>query len=257
MLPRFGKRYTSPPFLSSFNHIIRKTVMAYSDSNNIVSSNNSNIGNLTPPPSEGLGEVLLSSAYFAPIQWYQKLNRYDSCLIEQHDNFVKQTYRNRCVIASANGPQTLSIPVEKFESLKCPMKDVRISDHDNWRHQHWNALLSSYGESPFFEYYEDDIRPFFERKWTYLYDFNWEITLKMCELIDIMPCMRRTDAYLMDIPDGTVDFREIIRPKRPGVDCDFVPRRYYQVYQQKFGFLPNLSILDLLFNEGNESVLYL
>ena len=231
--------------------------MAYSDNNNIVNSNKTDIGNLTSPPSEGLGEVLLSSAYFAPIQWYQKLNRYDSCLIEQHDNFVKQTYRNRCVIASANGPQALSIPVEKFEGQKCPMKDVRISDHDNWRHQHWNALLSSYGESPFFEYYEDDIRPFFERKWKYLYDFNWEITLKMCELIDIMPCMRRTDAYLMDVSDGIVDFREIIRPKHPGVDTDFVPRRYYQVYQQKFGFLSNLSILDLLFNEGNESVLYL
>ena len=72
-----------------------------------------------------------------------------------------------------------------------------------------------------------------------------------------MPCMRRTDSYAMDIPDGTDDFRDIIRPKRPGADSDFVPRRYYQVYQQKFGFLPNLSILDLLFNEGNESVLYL
>ena len=218
---------------------------------------NSNIGNLTPPPSEGLGEVLLSSAYFAPIQWYQKLNRYDSCLIEQHDNFVKQTYRNRCVIASANGPQTLSIPVEKFERLKCPMKDVRISDHDNWRHQHWNALQSSYGESPFFEYYEDDIRPFFERKWDFLFDFNWEITLKLCELIDIMPCMCRTATYQKEAPHGTADFREVIRPKHPGIDTNFVPRRYYQVYQQKFGFLSNLSILDLLFNEGNESVLYL
>ena len=79
----------------------------------------------------------------------------------------------------------------------------------------------------------------------------------MCELIDIMPCMRRTDSYQTSLPDGTVDFREAIRPKHPGVDIDFVPRRYYQVYQQKFGFLPNLSILDLLFNEGNESVLYL
>lgn len=215
------------------------------------------INDLTFPSSEEGGEVLLSSAYFAPIQWYQKLNRYSSCLIEQHDNFIKQTYRNRCVIASANGPQALSIPVEKYEGAKCPMKDVRISDHDNWRHQHWNALQSSYGESPFFEYYEDDIRPFFERKWDFLYDFNWEITLKMCELIDIMPCMRRTDSYQTTLPDGTVDFREAIRPKHPGVDTDFVPRRYYQVYQQKFGFLPNLSILDLLFNEGNESVLYL
>jgi len=120
--------------------------------------------------------ALLSSAYFAPIQWFQKLNRYDLCLIEQHDHFVKQTYRNRCVIATANGQQTLSIPVEKFDNKKCEMCDVCISDHDNWRHQHWNALLSAYGESPFFEYYQDDIRPFFERKWKYLFDFNTEIT---------------------------------------------------------------------------------
>ena len=218
---------------------------------------NGNNGNSASPPSEELGEALLSSAYFAPIQWYQKLNRYDVCLIEQHDNFVKQTYRNRCVIAAANGPQTLSVPVEKFVGLKCQMKEVRISDHANWRHQHWNALQSAYGESPFFEFYADDIRPFFERKWTFLYDFNWEITLKMCELIDIMPCMRRTDTYETASPDGTDDYREVIRPKHPGADPDFVPRRYYQVYQQKFGFQPNLSILDLLFNEGNESVLYL
>lgn len=79
----------------------------------------------------------------------------------------------------------------------------------------------------------------------------------MCELIDIMPCMRRTDTYETVSPDGTDDYREVIRPKHPGADPDFVPRRYYQVYQQKFGFQPNLSILDLLFNEGNESVLYL
>ena len=125
--------------------------------------------------------ALLSSAYFAPIQWYQKLNRFDACLIEQHDHFVKQTYRNRCVIATTNGLQALSIPVEKFEGLKCEMKDVRISDHANWHHLHWNALQSAYGESPFFEYYADDLHPFFERKWKFLYDFNWEITLKMCE----------------------------------------------------------------------------
>ena len=223
----------------------------------MIDSDNRHNDNPASPPSEKCGEALLSSAYFAPIQWYQKLNRYDTCLIEQHDHFVKQTYRNRCVIAAANGPQPLTVPVERFEELKCPMKDVRISDHANWRHQHWNALQSAYGESPFFAYYEDDIRPFFERKWTFLYDFNWEITLKVCELIDIMPCMRRTDGYVTAVSDGTDAFREVIRPKHPGVDPDFAPARYYQVYQQKFGFLSNLSILDLLFNEGNESVLYL
>ena len=204
-----------------------------------------------------MASALLSSTYFGPVQWYQKLNKYDTCLIEQHDHFVKQTYRNRCVIAATNGLQTLSIPVEKFEGAKCEMRDVRISDHANWRHQHWYALQSAYGESPFFEYYEDDIRPFFERKWDFLYDFNWEITLKMCELIDIMPCMRRTASYELEPSEGVIDFRETIRPKHPGRDDEFSPRTYYQVYQQKYGFQPNLSVLDLLFNQGNESVLFL
>ena len=206
--------------------------------------------------------ALLSSAYFAPIQWYQKLNRYDVCLIEQHDHFVKQTYRNRCVIATVNGVQTLSIPIEKFDDVKCEMKDVRISDHDNWRHQHWNALLSAYGESPFFEYYQDDIRPFYEKKWKFLYDFNMEITNTLCELLDIQPDIRPTEEFLpMDKTGKTAlpyaDFREVIRPKRPLADADFVPKPYYQVYEQKIGFQPNLSILDLLFNMGNESIFFL
>ena len=112
--------------------------------------------------------ALLSSTYFGPIQWYQKLFRYQRCIVEQHDNFIKQTYRNRCVISATQGVQALSIPVEPAPqtsvSGKVAMKDVRISDHGNWRHLHWNALTSAYGESPFFEYYEDDIRPFFEKQ---------------------------------------------------------------------------------------------
>lgn len=206
--------------------------------------------------------ALLSSAYFAPIQWFQKLNRYDLCLIEQHDHFVKQTYRNRCVIATANGQQTLSIPVEKFDNKKCEMCDVYISDHDNWRHQHWNALLSAYGESPFFEYYQDDIRPFFERKWKYLFDFNTEITYTLCELLDLQPNIKPTNEFIPinknnDFIGEYADFREVIRPKHPLADNDFVPVPYYQVYEPKIGFQPNLSILDLLFNMGNESIFYL
>lgn len=206
--------------------------------------------------------ALLSSAYFAPIQWFQKLNRYDVCWIEQHDNFVKQTYRNRCVIATANGVQTLSIPVEKFDDVKCEMHDVYISDHDNWRHQHWNALQSAYGDSPFFEYYQDDIRPFYEKKWKFLFDFNMEITHKMCELLDIQPDIRPTGEFLpmSKIDEAALpyaDFREVIRPKRPLADVDFVPKPYYQVYEHKIGFQANLSILDLLFNMGNEAIFYL
>ncbi|WP_036879276.1 WbqC family protein [Xylanibacter oryzae] len=207
-------------------------------------------------------KVLLSSAYFGPVQWYQKLNRSEVTLIEQYDSYMKQTYRNRCIIATTNGIQALTIPTERSDSQsvladnKTLMKDIRISDHGNWRHLHWNALTSAYGESPFFEYYADDIHPFFEKKWEYLYDFNMEITNKMCELIDLRPNIATTKEFIKS-PEGFTDFRDVIRPKRPLQDNDFEPKRYYQVYESKHGFLPNLSILDLLFNMGPESIFLL
>lgn len=203
--------------------------------------------------------TILSSTYFGPVQWYQKLAGSDTVYLEQHDHFIKQTYRNRCVIATTQGPQALTVPVESPQGLridKTELKDVRISDHGAWRHLHWQALQSAYGESPFFEFYADDLRPFFEKRWDFLFDFNLAITRKICELLDIEPHIELTEAYL-PCPEDAVDYRDAIRPKHPLPDASFTPRPYYQVYQQKFGFLPNLSILDLLFNEGNEAVLYL
>lgn len=200
---------------------------------------------------------LLATTYFGPVQWYQKLNQSDRCLIERHDHFIKQTYRNRCVIATTNGLQALTVPIERFEGAHCAMLNIRISDHGSWRHLHWNALQSAYGESPFFEFYADDIRPFYERRWEFLVDFNMEITQKMCELLDIQPHITLTDAYVSADQEGVTDYRDAIRPKNPLPDDSFQPRRYYQVYEQKHGFQPNLSILDLLFNEGPEAVLYL
>ena len=175
-------------------------------------------------------------------------------MIEQWESFQKQTYRNRCLIATTNGIQALTFPVERGTSPL--IKDIRISDHGNWRHLHWNALQSAYGESPFFEYYQDDIRPFFEKRWTFLLDFNEEIRQKMCELIDIQPQVSFTDEFKTD-GFGLMDYRSAINPKHPEPDADFLPKPYYQVYQQKHGFLSNLSILDLLFNMGPESIFYL
>ncbi len=135
--------------------------------------------------------ALLQTTYFGPIQWYQKLYRYDHCLIEQYDSFQKQTYRNRCVIATANGVQALTVPVEHSDD-KVLTKDLRISDHNQWRRVHWNALQSAYSESPFFEYYADDLHPFFEKKYEFLIDFNEAIRQKVCELIDIHPNVEYT-----------------------------------------------------------------
>ena len=260
-----------------------------------------------------MNTALLSTTYFGPVQWYQKLYRYDAVLIEACESFVKQTYRNRCVIATAQGPLALTVPVAKDERLK--MKDekydytccdlsvdetnhifhfssfishLRISDHGNWRHLHWQALQSAYGDSPFFEYYEDDLRPFFtEHRWERLLDFNEDIRKKMCELLDIHPNVQLTTTFnrseklevrseksqhslggpsaskgnntshLSPLTSHFADFRYSIHPKHPQPDADFKPRPYYQVFAQNHGFIPNLSILDLLFNMGPESIFYL
>ena len=201
-------------------------------------------------------KALLSTTYFGPVQWYQKLYRYEEVEIEQWESFQKQTYRNRCLIATTQGVQALTVPVERGTSL-C-MKDIRISDHGNWRHLHWNALVSAYGESPFFEYYQDDIRPFFEKRWEFLFDFNEEIRMKMCELVDIQPKVNYSLEFRVESGEFALkDFREGIRPKHPMADPDFEAKPYYQVYQQKHGFLVNLSVLDLLFNMGPEGIFYL
>ena len=201
--------------------------------------------------------AILSSAYFPPVQWMQKLHRYSRVIVERNDNFCKQTYRNRCIIATANGVQALTVPIEKYDGAKCPMRDIRISDHGEWRHLHWNAIVSAYGESPFFDYYADDLRPFFERKWEFLFDFNMEIATKLCELLDVRPNIRLSDSYVDAAEANADDFRDAIRPKHPLPDPQFEPRPYYQVHALRQGFLPNVSAVDLLFNEGPEGIFWL
>lgn len=142
--------------------------------------------------------IYLSSAYLALVEYYTKLFACEKAYVEQYDNYVKQTYRNRCVIAAADGPLALTIPTEKSGTPKCLMKDVRISDHGNWRHIHWNALVAAYRNSPFFEYYADDFRVFYEKKYAFLWDYNQEICSLVCDLIDIHPHMEGTTEYCME-----------------------------------------------------------
>ena len=170
--------------------------------------------------------ALLSTTYFGPVQWYQKLNRFDTIYIERCESFVKQTYRNRCVIATTNGLQTLSIPVEhtqeKGEDSSRLITDIRISNHGNWRHLHWNALMSAYGDSPFFDYYVDDLKPFFEDRWENLFDFNMAITHKMCELLDIHPNIQFTEKYVATSSSSVASVSSVPRVASPlSPSCPF------------------------------------
>ena len=229
--------------------------------------------------------ALLQTTYFGPVQWYQKLKRYDHCVIEQYDSYQKQTYRNRCVIATANGLQALTVPVDHspltIDHVQC--KDLRISDHNQWRRVHWNALQSAYSESPFFEYYADDIRPFFEQKYEFLIDFNEAIRQKMCELLDIETSVSYSSGFMVHGSGFMVQgsrfrvrgsgfrvqgsgfrvqgsgFR--VQGFSGGDTCEASAGRSrlpnWQVFQHRYGFQPNLSILDLLFCMGPEAVFYL
>jgi hypothetical protein len=205
-----------------------------------------------------LNSIALSVTYLGPVQWYQKLRRSNKIYIDSHEHFVKQTYRNRCRIATNHGVQMLTVPVTHDSAQD--IRDIRLSDHGHWQHLHWQALQSAYGESPFFEYYMDDLRPFYEKRWTYLYDFDMELTHLLCGLLDICPQLEETPCYLTteEWKDRQVaDYRYDIRPKSPPADPAFYPQPYYQMYKERWGFRENLSIVDLLFNEGNESIFYL
>ena len=197
--------------------------------------------------------VLLSSAYLPPVSFFTAINSGGDVLIEQYDNYCKQTYRNRCRIATAAGVQVLTVPIVKSSSPKQLMKDVRISDHGEWRRQHWNALESAYMNSPFFMYYQDDFRPFYENKYEFLIDFNTELTLLIMKLAGMDRPIKLTESYGKN-GENLTDLR---RMADPGTDEPLECRPYWQVFKEKYGFLANLSAVDLLFNMGPEFPLYL
>ena len=208
----------------------------------------------TPQSPQGNLSVCLSSAYLAPVEYYAALAKAETVYLECCDYYVKQTYRNRCHIAAANGLMALSIPVEKPGKEKALIRDIRISEHADWQMNHWKSIESAYRSTPFFEYYKDDLLPFYEKQWTFLWDLNLELQAKLLELIDINPVIRFTEEYQPSLV-GIQDLRDSIHPKKANLVESHNP--YYQVFEQKFGFQPNLSIIDLLFNMGNESILTL
>lgn len=204
-------------------------------------------------------KVCLSTAYLPPIEYFSWLMKADEALIEQYEHYQKQTYRNRCTIVGPEGKLDLTVPVVKPDRKDAPIRDIRISDHGNWRHLHWNALSSAYNHTPYFEYFRDDFQPFYERKWEFLVDYNEELLTLICQLINVSPVFSRTQGYKHVLSSEYVDLRDVICPKTDYrvVDSAFVVKPYYQVFADRNGFFENVSVVDLLFNMGPESVFYL
>lgn len=196
--------------------------------------------------------ILIHPTYFPSISHYVALLQADSVTFEMEDNFQKQTNRNRMYIYSPNGVQMLNIPIKHSKDKHQKYKDVRIENDFGWQKNHFKSLEAAYRTSPFFEYFEDDFRPLFEKKHEFLMDLNLEIFELVNDSLGINIQPEKTTEFFHEVSDYN-DFRPLVNGKKDTTQLE----EYTQVFNEKHGFLNNLSILDLLFNEGRYAVDYL
>jgi hypothetical protein len=200
------------------------------------------------------GSVLLTTAYLPPIQYFSKFILNREIWLEQHENYQKQSYRNRCHIYGANGLQSLVIPVTKPDREHCSISEVRTDQEKKWQKNHWKSIESAYRLSPWFEYYADGFSGFYQQKTDLLFEWNLILIRHIAGILQLDVSIFLTGSFTR--PENDIaDFRYGIHPKDKSAKTDvaFRPLPYPQVFASKFGFLPNLSVIDLIFNEGPDA----
>ena len=198
-------------------------------------------------------QIILSSHYFPCIAYFAYLVKYQNVIIDTGEYFLKQSYRNRSIIYTSNGPLAISIPVIK--KSKTPMKDVLIDAKENWKTHHWRTLSSAYNSSPFFEFYCDDLKQIFFKEHVNLTNLNTDLLNHLCNELEIENKFQTSETYITT-KESDLDLRSALNPKKTFTGSDFYPR-YIQTFEAKHGFQKNLSILDLLFHEGPQALNYL
>ncbi|MET6996212.1 WbqC family protein [Chitinophaga defluvii] len=205
---------------------------------------------------EKSGTLLIESQYFPPISYYKTLIKHNVLQIEIYEHYQKLSYRNRTYIAGPNGRMLLSVPLTKGKNQRTVMKDVRISNEENWQGLHWKTIISAYRRSPWFEYYEDDLQKLYEKPYSFLLDWNMACFEWANQTLGISYDITTTESFIMKydtVPDIT-DAREHIRPTNLVPPSHDLQGPYTQVFQERVGFLSDLSILDLLFCEGKHAL---
>lgn len=199
-------------------------------------------------------KILLTTAYLPPVEYFALMIANGNAAIEKWENYTKQSYRNRCHIYSANGLLSLNIPIDRSTGSGTIITNARIDYSTSWQIRHWRAIVSAYKSSPFFEYYQDDFYPFYHSKdWSTLYEFNKKLIELIVDLMGLKIDIRETDKFIKEVP--YYDYRYKIHPKQNSLEV-IKNGQYQQVFAHKFGFISNLSIVDLLFNEGPASIDY-
>jgi hypothetical protein len=196
--------------------------------------------------------ILIHPTYFPSISHYVAMAKADSITFEVEDNFQKQTNRNRMYIYSPNGQQLLNIPVKHSSKPHQKFKDTRLEGAFNWQKQHFKSLEAAYRTSPFFEYFEDDIRPLFDKKHEFMMDLNFQAMELVASCLGMDFSYGKTSEYFHEA-ESVQDFRYLANGKKDTAQFD----PYTQVFEEKHGYINNLSILDLLFNEGRYAMEYL